>query len=173
VERPVSRNVCPPDAASTVVTLNVSTPPPEASGGKMSKKLCSPWYTVPVVSSRPTRSCVCVSVIAVLPFSTTWSVPVRSTVSPLQIVTWALSGSCCTVTGALASIAATNGDVQRAGVLWGALESLEERLATTLPQSFRDRYRHPIDTLNPEHLDTAIRHGRTLALNEVVAFALA
>jgi predicted ATPase/DNA-binding SARP family transcriptional activator len=79
----------------------------------------------------------------------------------------------CWSLAALASIAATNGDVQRAGVLWGALESLEEQLATTLPQSFRDRYRHPIDTLNREHLDTAIRHGRTLALNEVVAFALA
>jgi predicted ATPase/DNA-binding SARP family transcriptional activator len=81
----------------------------------------------------------------------------------------------CWSLAALASIAATNGDVQRAGVLWGALEALEEQLATTLPQSFRDRYRHPINTLDREHLDAAIRHGRTLALalNDVIAFALA
>jgi tetratricopeptide (TPR) repeat protein len=79
----------------------------------------------------------------------------------------------CWSLAALASIAATNGDGQRAGVLWGALETLEEQLATTLPQSFRDRYRRPIDTLDPEPLETAVRHGRTLALSEAIAFALA
>jgi predicted ATPase/DNA-binding SARP family transcriptional activator len=81
--------------------------------------------------------------------------------------------SLCMSLAALASIAGINGDVQRAGALWGSVETLEGQLDATIPQDFRDRYRRPLDKLKPGALDAATRHGRTLPLEEVVALALA
>lgn len=78
----------------------------------------------------------------------------------------------CWSLAALASIAAANADVHRAGVLWGGLETLEEQIAATIPRDFRDRYRRPLDELDREALDAATLAGRKLSLDEVVTIAL-
>lgn len=77
---------------------------------------------------------------------------------------WCLAG--------LASVAGERRQVERAGLLWGAVESLEEQLGAALPLPNRRRYRGSIDELESHELEAAIGRGRALPLDEAVTYAL-
>ena len=77
---------------------------------------------------------------------------------------WSLAGLACTAGG--------RGDVERAGILWGGAETLEEELDLPLPAHVRRRYRRPLEELDRDALEAAIRHGRALPLGDVIALAL-
>jgi tetratricopeptide (TPR) repeat protein len=80
--------------------------------------------------------------------------------------------STCWCLAGLASVAGERRQVERAGRLWGAVESLEEQLGAALPLPSRRRYRGSIDELESHELEAAIGRGRALPLDEAVTYAL-
>jgi predicted ATPase/DNA-binding SARP family transcriptional activator len=78
----------------------------------------------------------------------------------------------CSCLAGLASVAGERRQVERAGLLWGAVESLEEQLGATLPLPNRRRYWESIDELASHELESAIGRGRTLPSDEAVTYAL-
>ncbi|HYZ76444.1 MAG TPA: BTAD domain-containing putative transcriptional regulator [Gaiellaceae bacterium] len=82
-----------------------------------------------------------------------------------RIIAWALAG--------LASAAGADGEADRAGLLWGAAQSLEEQLALPLPPHDRERYARTLKQLDRSRLQAAIAEGRTLSFDEAVEHALA
>jgi len=81
-----------------------------------------------------------------------------------RTISWSLAG--------LASVAGAQGEPERAGLLWGAAESLAESLAWALPLQARGRYWGSIEKLERDRLDAAIAKGRTLTLEEALTFAV-
>ena len=82
-----------------------------------------------------------------------------------RLAPWCLAGLAC--------VAAERGEVERAGLLWGAVESLEDQVGVTIPAPARQRYKAPIDALQSGELGAAIERGHTLPFDEAVVFALA
>jgi predicted ATPase len=72
----------------------------------------------------------------------------------------------------LACVAAERGDITRAGRLWGAIESEEQRKPIGAWESERDEYTgHVFAHAGPE-LDESLEEGRRLSLDEAVELAL-
>jgi predicted ATPase/DNA-binding SARP family transcriptional activator len=74
--------------------------------------------------------------------------------------------------GGLAAVAALRGEVNRAGTLWGALESIERESAAEIGRRERERYEARLRTLDPAELARAVADGRQLPLEVVIEEAL-
>ena len=73
--------------------------------------------------------------------------------------------------GRLATIARTAGDIERAGLLWGALEA-EERRAPILWAMDREAWEVRVSADAGPEFERARRAGSVLSLDEAVALAL-
>ena len=80
-------------------------------------------------------------------------------------------GSLIGALGTLASIARTAGDVERAGLLWGALEAEERRAPITWAMD-REGWEARVSADAGPEFERARRAGSVLSLDEAVAYAL-
>ncbi len=74
--------------------------------------------------------------------------------------------------GGLAAVAALERDGERAGRLWGAVESNEYRLGTQLPQHSRQRYETVLSRVDGPEFAAAVAAGRALTLEQATREAL-
>jgi predicted ATPase/DNA-binding SARP family transcriptional activator len=74
--------------------------------------------------------------------------------------------------GGLAAVAASRGDIQRAGRLWGAVETFEASWGIKLLSPDRGRYELRISRVTGAAFDAAVTIGRRLTLREATAYAL-
>jgi predicted ATPase/DNA-binding SARP family transcriptional activator len=70
---------------------------------------------------------------------------------------------------ALALLAAEAGDATRAGRLWGAAKSLEERGESTISEETRANYHTAVGALSDTELDAGLAEGRAMTLDEAIA----
>ena len=90
-------------------------------------------------------------------------------------ISWELAGGrriACWCLAGLAFVAAERGEVERAGLLWGAVEELEEQFGAAIAAPARQRYRAPVDALQSGELEAAIGRGRVLPFDKAVEYAL-
>ncbi len=73
--------------------------------------------------------------------------------------------------GLLAGLAAEAGDQERAGLLWGAVDALEES-GEFLDAESRALYERPVLALSGAEFETARAEGRAMTLDEAVELAL-
>jgi predicted ATPase/class 3 adenylate cyclase len=73
--------------------------------------------------------------------------------------------------GLFSTIAALSGDDEKAGLLWGAVERLDEELGESYVRGDLERYREQLGDRGPE-FGAARSRGRTLTLEEATAVAL-
>jgi predicted ATPase len=73
----------------------------------------------------------------------------------------------------LVSLAAAQGDIARAGRLWGAIETEESRAPLGNWDQMRDEYAAAIVTSGDAEFETARRAGHAMTLSEAVDYALA
>jgi hypothetical protein len=74
--------------------------------------------------------------------------------------------------GGLAAVAANRGDIQRAGRLWGAVETFEASWGIKLQSPDRGRYELRIGRVTGPAFDAAVTVGRRLTLGEATEYAL-
>ena len=73
--------------------------------------------------------------------------------------------------GLFSTIAAASGDDERAGLLWGAVERLDEELGESYIRGDLERYRERLGERGPE-FEAGVAGGRSLTVDEAVALAL-
>jgi hypothetical protein len=73
--------------------------------------------------------------------------------------------------GLFSLIAASSGDEQKAGLLWGAVERLDADLGETYVRADAERFRERLGERGPE-FEEAVARGRLLTLAEAAALAL-
>jgi predicted ATPase len=73
--------------------------------------------------------------------------------------------------GLFSLIAASSGDEEKAGLLWGAVERLDEDLGETYVRADAERFREQLGERGPE-FEKAVARGRLLTLAEAAALAL-
>jgi tetratricopeptide (TPR) repeat protein len=76
-------------------------------------------------------------------------------------------------TAGLAAVAAASGDAERAGRLWGAVETLERERGFPLVEPERPRYETFLARVDPEILAGAMERGRRRTPDEAIEYALA
>jgi predicted ATPase/DNA-binding SARP family transcriptional activator len=74
--------------------------------------------------------------------------------------------------GGLAGVASCRGDIQRAGRLWGAVETFEAFYGIKLHSPDRGRYQRRIARVTGPAFDAAVAVGRRLTMSEAIAYAL-
>jgi len=81
-----------------------------------------------------------------------------------RLVVWTL--------GMLAEFAVADGDLERAGRLWGAVEAEEARGPIGMWEIDRDRFASAVLAVSSPRLETGRSLGRTLSLDDAVEYAL-
>jgi predicted ATPase len=76
-------------------------------------------------------------------------------------------------TGGLAAVAAASGDAERAGRLWGAVETLERERGFPLVEPERPRYETLLARVDQAVFAEATERGRRMTFDEAIEYALA